>query len=125
MTQPSKKSQSAVGPGRPSKGDRVAILNRYPPEVLAGLDARAAREGLSRNDAALAAAVAWGDFPNGKPKLSKEKAAPKAPKSTASKVKTAAPADIKPGSRLDKKSVGARTGPKIAKAPVPQPEETV
>lgn len=106
-----KAAKPAATRGRPSGGEKVQIAARIPEAVLRGLDARAAQRGLSRNDALIQAALDYGDFPNGRPVVKEEK------RSVASTVKTATPDPIAPGARLDKKSIGRRTGPAIPKTP--------
>lgn len=97
--------------GRPNLGERTQIAARYPQAVLDGIDRQAKKDGLSRNDALIKAALNYGDFPNGRPVVGKEKA------SVASRVTTSERDPVAPGSRLDKKSIGKRTGPPISKKP--------
>lgn len=113
-----KKSEARTA-GRPKMGERVQVAARYPPVVLDGIKRQAAIDGISLNDAYIKAGLNYGDFPDGRPKVSIEK------RSVAAKVTTSQPDPIKPGDRLDKKSIGARVGPKIVKgaAPVAAPRE--
>lgn len=116
-------TKTAGGPGRPFKGDRKDVLVRFPREILEGIDARATKDGLSRNDAILEATLAAGIFTGPRPKLVRDGKPPIPPKSIASKVTTAKREPQKPGSRLDKKSVGRRVGPAIQKTPAPALDE--
>lgn len=123
-TKPRKKSAKKAAPapsGRPAKGASERVLFRIPPNVLEGVDRRAKAENLSRNDALIKAALDFGHFPEGRPKVAPEKRRA----SAAAAVATAKPDPVAPGSRLDKKEVGRRKGPAIPKAPVPVAEEAV
>lgn len=100
----------AASQASPPKVPRTPIAARFPPVVLEGLDRRASRDGLSRNDALIRAVLDYGDFPDGRPDIKPER------RTAGSLVKTSTPDPVKPGARLDKASIGKRTGAKIDKS---------
>lgn len=74
---PAKRKSAPKKPATPratqDSGKKTQIAARIPDEVLAGLDAKAALDGLSRNDAMIRAFLNYGHFPNGRPLVKSEK----------------------------------------------------
>lgn len=115
---PKPRTPTGQSVGRPAKTDRTQIAARLPNNVLVALDARAVENKISRNDALIQAAVAYGKFPDDiRPVIAPEG------RSVGERVKTSDPEPLAPGARLDKAAIGKRTGPPIAKSPVPVADE--
>lgn len=104
--------------GRPTSAipqkSRRTYLTRFPPLVFDGIERRAHREGASLNDIIAEACSEYGDFPDGRPAVTRT------PVSGASKVRASKPVPAKPA----KKPV-VKKGAKPAKAKRTEPEEAI